>query len=71
MKTIMPQLTPFEPTDDEIRDYARRLYEQSGCVRGRDLENWLEARDGLREQMQPVRPAKRAGSRAGKLVAQY
>lgn len=32
-----------EPDENLIRDYARHLYEQSGCVPGRDLENWLEA----------------------------
>lgn len=33
-----------EPTDDEIRDYAFHLYQQSGCLPGHDLENWLEAK---------------------------
>jgi hypothetical protein len=28
----------------EIRDYAYHLYDQSGYVAGRDLDNWLEAR---------------------------
>ena len=32
------------PNDDEIRDYAYHLYDQSGQVAGRDLDNWLEAR---------------------------
>lgn len=31
-------------SDDEIRDYAFHLYQQSGCLPDRDLENWLEAR---------------------------
>jgi hypothetical protein len=45
MKTIRPT-TPalLEPTDEDVRDYAYHLYLQSGCVPGRDLENWLEAR---------------------------
>ena len=30
-------------TDDEIRDYAYHLYQQSGCIPGHDVENWLEA----------------------------
>jgi hypothetical protein len=33
-----------QPTDDEIRDYAYHLYQQSGCAPGHDLENWLEAK---------------------------
>jgi hypothetical protein len=42
-----PQAPPppvREPTDDAIRDYAFHLYQQSGCVPGHDLENWLEAK---------------------------
>ena len=31
------------PTEDDIRDYAYHLYEQSRCEPGHDLENWLEA----------------------------
>lgn len=35
---------PSLPSDaDLVRDYAYHLYEQSGRVPGRDLENWLEA----------------------------
>ncbi|MEO6002662.1 MAG: DUF2934 domain-containing protein [Opitutus sp.] len=30
--------------EDEIRDYAYHLYEQSGCASGHDEENWLEAK---------------------------
>ena len=37
-------LVRFEPTDNDIRDYAYHLFVQSGCVPGRDLENWLEAK---------------------------
>ena len=33
-----------EPGDDEIREYAYHLYEQSGRTDGQDFENWLEAR---------------------------
>jgi hypothetical protein len=46
MKTHTSRSTlPFEPlTEDDIRDYANHLYLQSGCVPGRDLDNWLEAK---------------------------
>jgi hypothetical protein len=37
-------VTSEEPTEDEIRDYAEHLYQQSGCLPGRDLDNWLEAK---------------------------
>jgi len=30
--------------DEDIRAYAQHLYEQSGCIPGRDLDNWLEAK---------------------------
>ena len=36
--------TRLGPTEDDVRDYAYHLYLQSGCVPGRDLENWLEAK---------------------------
>jgi len=32
-----------KPTHDEIARRAYILFEQSGCVPGRDLENWLAA----------------------------
>lgn len=34
-------------SEEEIRDYAYHLYDQSGFVAGRDLDNWLEAKDCL------------------------
>jgi hypothetical protein len=36
--------TTVAPTEDEIRDYAFHLYQQSGCVPGHDEENWFEAK---------------------------
>jgi hypothetical protein len=36
---------PFIPlTEDDIRDYAYHLFVQSGCIPGRDLDHWLEAK---------------------------
>ena len=32
-----------EPDEELVRDYARHLYEQSGRIPVRDLDNWLEA----------------------------
>jgi len=34
----------FEPMEEEVRKTAYLLYIASGCVPGRDLENWLAAR---------------------------
>jgi hypothetical protein len=31
-------------SDEAIRDYAYHLYDQSGFVAGRDLDNWLDAK---------------------------
>ena len=44
MKSKGPSPSRRAPTDDEIRDYALHLFQQSGCVPGLYLENWLEAR---------------------------
>jgi hypothetical protein len=40
-----PTLPPIrhEPSDKDIREYAYHLYQQSSCVPGHDLDNWLEA----------------------------
>lgn len=35
------------PTHEEIAQRAKALYEQSGSVPGRDLENWLQAESQL------------------------
>lgn len=33
-----------EPSEEVIREYAEHLFEQSGRIPGRDLDNWLEAK---------------------------
>ena len=42
--------TDYKPTQEEIARRAYLLFEQSGRIPGRDLENWLaaEAQLGLR-----------------------
>ena len=35
------------PTHEEIAQRARALYEQSGRVPGRDVDNWLQAESQL------------------------
>jgi hypothetical protein len=48
-KSTSPQPpVSLHPTEEEIRDYARHLYVQSGCLPGRDQDNWLEAEACLR-----------------------
>ena len=39
---VRPKIVP-QPKDEAIRDYAYHLYEQSGFLPNRDLDNWLEA----------------------------
>lgn len=34
---------PPQPLEGEIRAYAYHLYEEDGCVPGRELDHWLEA----------------------------
>ena len=47
------------PNEDEIRDYAYHLYDQSGFAAGRDLDNWLEAKaclsSGIPKSESPLR----------------
>ncbi len=57
-----------EPTDEEIRVCAYHLYEQSGCVPGRDLENWLEARNYLCVSGQPAKPETHLAKREPELA---
>jgi len=45
--------------DDDIRNYAFHLYQQSGCIPGHDLDNWLEATACLKANI----PERRSHSR--------
>jgi hypothetical protein len=44
MKTqfACPSISP-EPSEEDIRNYAYRLYQESGYILGHDIDNWLEA----------------------------
>jgi len=44
--SVLP--THSEPSEAAIRECAYALYEESGCVPDRDLENWLAASTSLR-----------------------
>lgn len=41
-KSTRPPVCPAQGEED-IREYAYHLYQQSGCQPGHDLDNWLEA----------------------------
>lgn len=45
---------------DEIAKVARELYEKSGRVEGRDLENWLEAEKIVMKQYKEQEMSKSA-----------
>ena len=42
----------LEPSIEDIQREAYLVYIESGCVPGRDLENWLEARERLSKRRQ-------------------
>jgi hypothetical protein len=48
-----------KPSENDIRDYAYHLYQQSNCVPGHDLDNWLEATACLKANI----PSHRSGTR--------
>lgn len=47
--TVWEELTldPAKPTPDEIKERAFQLYAKSGCIDGRDVDNWLKAEQQL------------------------
>ena len=56
-----------KPTREEIARRAYEIFEQSGRVPGRDMQNWLQAeaqlngaRNGTATKASPARPATRA-----------
>jgi hypothetical protein len=57
-KSIRPLVLP-KPSEDDIRDYAFHLYQQSNCIPGQDLDNWLEATACLKANI----PSHRSGTR--------
>lgn len=52
------------PTHDQISQRAYELYRESGCIEGRDMENWLQAEAELRARNEPsIKPVTRTTSR--------
>jgi hypothetical protein len=48
----------YVPTEEEIQKMAYYLYLSSGCTPGRDLENWLTARNLLQSPAVQTRDQK-------------
>lgn len=42
-KTKINRSTTQEKREEKIREKAYELFEKSGLIQGRDMENWLEA----------------------------
>jgi len=40
------------PSHEEIAARAEEIYRQSGCVPGRDLENWVRAENELKQRLE-------------------
>lgn len=54
MKTKLPPPGGVSaPSAEDIRAYAAHLYEQSGRIPNRDIENWLEAKACLEANLPP------------------
>ena len=64
-KSIRP-LTTFQPSEDDIRNYAYHLYEHGNGAPGHDLDNWLEATACLKADI----PADRSGTRLHQYINQ-
>jgi len=47
---------------DEIARIARELYEKSGRIEGRDLDNWLEAERIVMERYKEELPKEKSSS---------
>ncbi len=46
--------------DEEIRQLAYRLWQESGCPIGSDLQHWLQAQEMWQEKHRPKNRAKPA-----------
>lgn len=51
----MPQIS-----EDQIRERAYHIWQQSGCPSGNELEHWLLAENEMRLTGKAQRPAKKA-----------
>ncbi|HVS51554.1 MAG TPA: DUF2934 domain-containing protein [Opitutaceae bacterium] len=53
-----------EPAEEEIQRAAYHLWLESGCLPGRDLENWFTARELLRHRRPTAQPRQRPAAAA-------
>jgi hypothetical protein len=40
------------PSHEDIAARAEQIYRESGCVAGRDLENWVQAENELKQRLE-------------------
>jgi hypothetical protein len=53
----MNEIFCSDTSDAEIREEAYRLYVASGCVPGRDLDNWLLAQELVARRRRALTPS--------------
>ena len=57
------------PREDEIRVIAYNIWQEEGCVHGKDCEHWLRAEVIWEEKQKKQPPAKGTGGVAKQAVA--
>lgn len=50
--TFMSASKIESPSHSEISARAEEIYRESGCIPGRDLENWVRAENELKQRLQ-------------------
>lgn len=53
-----------QPTNDQIAERARRIWQERGSPAGRDLEHWFEAERQLKTELGQSRPPTDVSRRA-------
>src|SRR2546423_12331835 len=51
-KNIMSASQIDSPSHSEIAARAEKIYRESGCIPGRDLENWVRAENELKQRLE-------------------
>ena len=54
LRQSLRQCSAARRTDEEIKARARELWEQNGCLAGRDLEFWLQAESEIKARERQV-----------------
>ena len=50
-KNIMSASKFDSPSHGDIAARAEQIYRESGCIAGRDLENWVQAENELKQRL--------------------